>query len=635
MASTSTSSNDHLSFLAKVSEIYESALSPSTSNNTNDDIIDGYSQIQTATISHQPHHPPSSQFVNHRNTNNTIIMPRARVSVSPPSQPCHKDRGLIDHCGVPSADVLITAAREFSGAAISPTKRQKNWTSYVNKTKKKVPGRPTPSQQGLASHSQERLALPQKQQQSSKTSAVQSKSSSGSGYILVNGVPVQIPEGVEVCIPSPSAAGNNNSSSSYRHRSKQSASAMKMKSSSHRHRYSHNTNASVDCQSNSNPSSYQPRHQQHSDLNVVDSIDNPRQYQASSSFLTSTPHQDFLSHPSPHTQKCNTLFQRLGQSGLSEMATTTSLQLLLQHRRHNAVQRELAMQKKIMGMGVGVVGPNYRAYSNGLEYTDTDTDEQGQGSSPRQLLSAMPFSNNKQTSPTAVSTSVHHVSSNPQTTTMMMMQRRHSKAATPSPTPQDPLQAFARFDSAGSSNTVSTQESTLPLYCTTSSSQPLVLFRPCDKRKLNKLYYYIGNHILEAVPYSTLYNSSIDESTWVARERNIQAYRKSVTQGLHFVCRYCRSNNNAHVHIQSAVFSTKTVGGIYRRIPQFITKHIKSGACTSIPEDVRNRILDMKKTRAEVGNGEFEVCLRSNGYRDTLGDVEHCVELVEKEEWVR
>jgi hypothetical protein len=40
----------------------------------------------------------------------------------------------------------------------------------------------------------------------------------------------------------------------------------------------------------------------------------------------------------------------------------------------------------------------------------------------------------------------------------------------------------------------------------------------------------------------------------------------------------------------------------------------------------------MKKTRAEVGNGEFEACLRSNGYRDTMGDIEHCVELVEKEE---
>ena len=144
------------------------------------------------------------------------------------------------------------------------------------------------------------------------------------------------------------------------------------------------------------------------------------------------------------------------------------------------------------------------------------------------------------------------------------MQRRNSQAVTPSPPPTPascsqeslPQASFARFDSNGSSNTVSIQASSassssttssLP-YCTSDPSR-LVLFRPCDKPKLNKLYYYIGNHVLEAVPYSALYNSSIDSSKWVARERNIQAYRKSVTQGLHFVCRYCRANNNAHVHI--------------------------------------------------------------------------------------
>lgn len=176
---------------------------------------------------------------------------------------------------------------------------------------------------------------------------------------------------------------------------------------------------------------------------------------------------------------------------------------------------------------------------------------------------------------------------------------------------------------------------------TSAHTPPLVLFRERDQSRLNKLYYYIGSRVLEAVPYTKLYEN-VDETQWIAKERNIQAYRKSVSQGLHFVCRYCRANND-HVHIQSAVFSTKAVCGIYRRIPQFITKHIRSGLCRSIPSEMKETILGMKKTRAEVGNEEFEAMVRANGFRDNEdgdegdsrgsngggGRIDHCPELVE------
>ena len=622
--------SNHLNFLAKVSEIYERKTSVGSSE-ASSAAMGGAADMKPAASQ-----PPNN---NHRQELNKV----------------------------PSANELIAAAQHITGKPIAAAikgarSRRRRHTiecgapSNNTNTMSLLPtSNLRSSMTSLSDHNMMMMAAaPSNLRPTNKFDAT-IQSSSSSGYILVNGVPVQIPEGVEVRVPS-HPAGSNTAPSQRVSMADESGSSLEQYTS----RPPLRKRGYQELMTASNNSSSSSKHS-YTNNTGVNSNDN----QASSSSLTSTPHQD-LSHPSPHTQKCNTLFQRLGQSGLSEMATTTSLQLLLQHRRHNAVQRELARQKEALGMG-----PNTPQTSNVTPQYP-------------QLLSAMPFSN---TLAGTTSSTTAMANNNPSSFSGFHRQQQlHSKmqgrsslvnhkkqrratiegassAITPLhsslvPPSQDALQAFAqllnkdrvgssnnntvstqelalqafaRFDSAGSSNTVSTQESTLPLYCTT-SSQPLVLFRPCDKRKLNKLYYYIGNHILEAVPYSTLYNSTIDESTWVARERNIQAYRKSVTQGLHFVCRYCRANNNAQVHIQSAVFSTKTVGGIYRRIPQFITKHIKSGACTSIPEDVRNKILDMKKTRAEVGNGEFEVCLRSNGYRDTLGDVEHCVELVEKEE---